>query len=400
MKYARVDISDARLLVRSIGLLLNQAAVYGPVHNVTKSATARVYEEVRQLLERYHVLELTVKINLICVNGSNEEIDAAISTNLVRRFAQLDINGLLIVSPLPLREFEKAVKILAMPIALITQAEGVSRLFERENIKAVAVVRVDYKRVMDATATDLEPEPDLQPVIETEKVVKPEPPPPVKTGKIPAVDTTISAPTGVIDLSADLADDKLSYADFGLKSSQEELNEHRQQRHAQSARLAELLRKTAETLENNPAQDPQQELEMVISALERVRLQLIELSRGSEKAISSLAREVDADKLTVAGLEADAIRRGFPLKLTREELLERYAELNQEIVQPLTVSTGVIEMLRKEQIGEISESQQELLKMAHESIDRVNQLVSYMHGVSGLPSTFSPDANLIGDSYN
>ncbi len=400
MKYAKVDISDARLLVRSMGLLLNQAAVYGPVHNVTKSATARVYEEVRQLLECYHVLELTVKINLICVNGSSEEIDAAISTNLVRRFAQLDINGLLMVSPLPLREFEKAVKILAMPIALITQSAGVSRLFERENIKAVAVVRVDYKRVMDAAIADLEPEPDVQPTVETEKVDKPEPPPPVKTEKIPTAATTISAPTGVIDLSADLADDELSYADFGLKSSEEELNEHRRQRRAQSAHLAELLRKTAETLENNPAQDPQQELEMVISALEQVRLQLIELSHGSEKAISSLAREVDADKLTVAGLEADAIRRGFPLKLTREELLERYAELNQEIVQPLTVSTGVIEMLRKEQVGEISESQQELLKMAHESIDRVNQLVSYMHGVSGLPRTFSPDAELIGDSYN
>lgn len=36
--------------------------------------------------------------------------------------------------------------------------------------------------------------------------------------------------------------------------------------------------------------------------------------------------------------------------------------------------------------------------MAHESIERVNELVTYMHGVSGLPDSYTPDMDLINDS--
>ena len=401
MKYPKIDINDARLVVRSLGLLLNQAAVYGPVHNVTKSATNRVFEELSVILKRYHVLELTVKSNLICVNGSSEEIDSSISSNLVRRFGQLDITGLLFTLPLTSREFERAVRVLSMPIALITEASGVRNLFERESIKSVAVVQVDYKRVEGNAINE-----DSLELINTKKStldIDDETTTPklkiVDHRKTPAATSTITA-NNVIDLSEDLSDSGLDYSDFGLQAPEEKRAEERKERQRQSSLLADLLRQTAQALESNIVADPEDELQLVISALDRVRSQLLEMSRGSEKAISSLARDVDADKLTVAGLEAEAKRRGYLLNLTREELLERYAELNQEIIQPLTVSTGVIEMLRKEQVGAVSESQQELLKMAHESIERVNQLVGFMHGVSGLPSTFSPDANLIKDSYH
>ena len=390
MKYPKVDSDDARLLARSLGLLLNQAAVYGPVHNVTRSATARVYQELNRCLHKYAFLEFSVKSNLICINGSSEELDSALSANLVRRFAQLDISGLLFTLPMPQREFEKVVNILSMPIAQITESSGVGRLFEREAIQSASVVRVHYQRVKGESGEEDEislTAPNRGWTATDESVR-------------PSAMGTGGSPGMVFDLSEDIAEGDLFFSSAGLTSSGEARADELRRRKEQASRLAELLRATAESLEANTEENPKVELGRVAGALEQVRAQLMKMTRGSESAISSLAREVDADKLTVAGLEAEARRRGCPLKLTREELLERYAELNQEIIQPLTVSTGVIEMLRKEQAGEVSDCQHELLRMAHDSIERVNQLVEYMHAVSGLPENYSPDEGLINDSYS
>ncbi len=162
----------------------------------------------------------------------------------------------------------------------------------------------------------------------------------------------------------------------------------------QSAHLAELLRQTAASLERN-SENPKVELGRVVGALEKVRSSLLDMSHSSQRAISSFAREVDADKLTIAGVEADAMRRGLDLKLTRENIIERYAELQQEIMQPLTVSAGVIEMLSKHHAGDITAAQAELLKMATESLDRANELVEHMRSISGLPATLNPDRKIL-----
>ena len=384
MKYSKVDSADARLLVRSLGLLLNQAAVYGPVHNVTKTAISRVYQEFKENLERYGVLEFTLKSNLICVNSQSGDLDSSVSANLVRRFAQLDINGLMFVNPLPECEFERSVKVLALPIAMITEASGVQAMFLSEDIKSVQVVNVDYKRVDEGEQKDAEPEIGLDVV-----------------GDLGEADLPDS---GIFDLSDDLVNFAPELSSYGSENiddrkEMERREAEREKRKAQSSKLAELLRKTAESLESNSVENPKVELGRVVGALETVRTTLLEMSSGSQRAITCFAREVDEDKLTVAGLEEDARRRGLNLNYTRENLIERYAELNQEIIQPLTVSTGVIEMLRKNQAGKVSEPQEELLKMAHESIERVNELVNYIHAVTGLPDSFNPDSSIIEDSY-
>ena len=382
MTYHQVDKSDALLLVRAMGLLLNQAAVYGPVHNVTKSAISRVYEEIFENLSRYKALEFTVKSNLICVNGQSGGVDSVVSSNLVRRFAQLDISGLLFLHPLPAKEFEMCVKILAMPIAQVAEAFGVEEILKREGLLSVFVVNVDYKRVEG----DLEEDNSDSGVFNLNG----------HSGNSPEV-----IPSGIIDISQELGEGaELSFDIFGPDDHQgESLARERRERLRQSESLAALLRETAEALEGNSSESSEAHFERVVSALEHIKSALAVMTEGSETAITSLAQQVNADKETVAGIEAEAKVRGYALNLTREDLLTRYAELNQEIVQPLTVSTGVIEMLRKEQAGIVNESQQVLLKMAHESIERVNQLVNYMHGISGLPESLNPDMDLIDESY-
>lgn len=377
MKYPQVDSSDARLLVRSMGLLLSQASVYGPVHNVTKSATNRVYEEINQNLERYSTLEFTVKSNLVCVNGSSNDLDSSVSANLVRRFAQLDISGLLLRKPMPAREFEKVIRVLAMPVAQVAEASGVAALFEREEILSASVVKVAYKRVDHSDEDGVHDDEIFKIVADF------------------AEGTSTVADSGVFDLSAELLGSDSTFASSEFDGYSDRYVAALQEREKQSARLAGLLRKTAESLENNSIDNPKVELGRVAGALELVRSALLEISVGAEKTISSFVQDVKDDKVAVAGLEDEARRRGYHLKLTREELLEQYAEINQAIIQPLTVTTGVIEMFRKEQAGILSGVQHDLLAMAHESCIRVHQLVEQLHGISGLPDSYTPDLSLL-----
>lgn len=376
-------------MVRSMGLLLNQAAVYGPVHNVTKCAIERVYQEMAEKLDQYRALEFTTKNNLICINGLSGNVDPVVSSNLLRRFAQLDISGVLFLHPLPAKEFARCIKILALPAAIVREAGGVATLFKRDELKSITVVKVDYQRV------------------ETDRPLSKELP----AGKDPAPVPGPRAPgtpgqgwgSGVIDLSDDLLE-KGTWtpgAEAGAEAGapQGGLNGRRVEHKRQVEVLAALLRETATTLETTGKGSPKEQLGWVMGVLEQVKATLRELTHGSQSAITSLARHVDEDRMMVASIEAEATSRGFPLRLTREELLARYAELNQEIIQPLTVSTGVIAMLREEQLGAMNPSQQELLKLAQESIDRVNQLVNYMHGVAGMPLSLSPDQDLINESY-
>jgi len=384
MKYNKVDSGDALLLVRSMGLLLNQAAVYGPVHNVTNAAINRVYQEICDNLNRYGALEFTVNSNLICVNGYSGDLDSAASAGLVRRFAQLDIDGLLFVQPLSAKEFEKCIKVLAMPVALITEAAGVAELFKRELLSSVSVVNIDYKRVDEDSG-----ESDENVFFELSK------------------DIDLSADIGltagdsgtVIDLSDSLSPDDFNLDMFEPDPPDEALAKIRLERKMQSEALAALLRETAETLENNSVDCPDEQFDRMTGALAHIKDALAIMARGSEASISLLAQQVNDDKFMVAGIEAEARLKGYPLKLTREDLMSRYAELNQELIQPLTVSTGVIDMLLEAKAGTVNESQQELLRMAHESILRVNELVEYMHGIAGLPESFVPDMDLINDSH-
>ena len=122
---------------------------------------------------------------------------------------------------------------------------------------------------------------------------------------------------------------------------------------------------------------------------ERLRLSVVVGGEG-------LSRQIEEDRATVESIEAAARRRGMGPQLTRAELLERFAELSQEIVQPLTVATGAIDMVRKGKGGDLTEEQRSLLHLAAESLDRMGQLSERFSRIAGLPEGFEPDGDILG----
>jgi signal transduction histidine kinase len=295
------------------------------------------------------------------------------------------VGGLLFTPPLDRQEFQFCVNLFGTPPQKLVAEGGFEAILKRAGLRSIRVVSVAYQRVTGdepAVASDKAKSHffSAEPVVaRIEEAVKP---------KRPAMLDLSAALNGSAPLGTDDSPD--------LPESAPETRSA-QSRRERSAALAAMLRDAAAALERDQGSEaPQTEMS---GTLDKIREALSEMAAGSRRDISTLASQVDEDSKTIASIESAARRRGIGLKLTRGELVQRYAELNQEIVQPLTVSSGVIDLLSSGKAGDLSESQLELLKMAAESVDRVNQLVSHMSSISGLPESFTPDREVISDSY-
>ena len=392
MVYTKIPEADAVRLIQALGLLMSQAGVYGYSHNVTQRAACRMFSELEQAIRVFGPIEIALREQHVLVNGSPDGISDATGKNLSDRMGLHKISGLLFLAPPDLHEFLRCITLFGMqPLALAAEGGFANAM---KTLHSIKVVTVAYLRVDAEEAAPVRKEPPEKPPVE------PPTPSPVSTPPfafVPRRPAAASAP-GVLDLSeAWSAVEEASNSGQGGSSGQVDQDVPSCQR--RSSDLAALLREAATLLEGDAGTSTQDLPPSVADALSRIRGILSDMVAGSERQITTLANRVKDDRQTIASIESAARRRGIGLKLTRAELMQQYAELNQEIMQPLTVSTGVIDMLHSGYAGALSESQRELLKMAAESFERVNQLVGYMSRITGLPDTYTPDAAVIADSY-
>ena len=366
MAYAKIPEKEVSLLVRALGLLVNQAGVYGPTHNVTQRAARSVFAELDEIVGRYGAVEIALKENHLLLNGSMDGMDAASARNLADRMNLYKIGGLLFLPPADLDEFLTCVALFGTPPAVLAAKGGFEAALKQVGLRSIQAVEVAYRRVTDDD---------------------------------PPVESTITASPSTV--TANVEDLVAAWArDFSMPHAVPEepvipavVQKDRIQR------LATLLRETATMLENDVGLDSDQRQQQILEAIARIRAALTEVTLESERHITALAEQVNADRQTIASIESAARRRGLGIRLTRAELVERYAELNQEIVQPLTVSTGVIDMLGSGKAGPLNASQRDMLRLASESVERVNQLVAYMCRIAGLPTSLTPDMDMIADTY-
>ncbi|MBP5511055.1 MAG: hypothetical protein J6Z49_09070 [Kiritimatiellae bacterium] len=369
MNVPKLASTDAVLLVRSLGLLISQAGIYGIRHNVTRQAARSVFVELERLLTTYRQIEIDCHEHQLLVNGAEERVDPTTAKNLVERMEAHKVGGIEFLSPPDMDEFLACIALFAAQPNTLAAEGGFEEGLKRANVRSIKTVQVSYRRADEEEQ--------------------------------PRANASRSSAVGVLDLSAVLSQPgeggEGDNAWGGMGADVPSVPKKKGAFKEQTAMLAAFLRETAELLES---QLSQHELHVKIAlVLDKIRAALEEFTEESQEHISSLADQVDADKLKIDSLESAARRRGIGLKLSRHELIERYAELNQEMIQPLTVSSGILDLLTSGKVGELSQSQQDLLKVASESVARVNQLVSYMSRVTGLPQSFTPDAEVIRDSY-
>ncbi len=134
-------------------------------------------------------------------------------------------------------------------------------------------------------------------------------------------------------------------------------------------------------------------------SLEDIRNEIDALLDHTRQNASSLIDRLDADRDTVAEIEQQARAKGIGIHLSREELLASLAEINQELVQPLTTSSALLELLSSGRIGPVDGKQQKLVDTASKSLERLENLVQYLQMISGVPRELAPDQDLLRDAY-
>ena len=139
--------------------------------------------------------------------------------------------------------------------------------------------------------------------------------------------------------------------------------------------------------------------ETVVQALEKLSGSLSGLMQTIHTQTDSLVDKVHADREQIARLEQAARESGALIQLSREELLESLAEINQELAQPLTVSGALVELLSSGRLGYVDEKQKEVFDMASSSLQRLEVVVKYLQRLSGVPSTMKPDQGLLSEVY-
>ena len=389
MKYTPVPDHTAIALVRSLGLLVQQAGMYGLSHNVTQLALREAFLHLESAIAMYGPIEIAFSENTLFVNGAPIKSNDTSLKNFVNRIEMHKIGGVLFSPQIDTEEFLIFTKLLSTSAMTLASRGGIKGAIEGAGLHAITLVNSEYRKVVEEEA-EKENLPSSAPI-----------PPPA-----PATEKAFSLDRGSGPAVLDLSDISAADSPFGFSQPEaepspiSERDENRMRRQENISKMAAMLRSTAALIENEgmlPGETGQQQ---ILASLERILKMVEASSRATKIRISKLAGQVEADRQTIASIESAARRRGIGFNLTRKELLEHYAEINQEMLQPVTVSSGALDLLLSGKSGPMSESQKELIKLAFEGMGRVNQLIEYMNRISGLPETLTPDQGLVRDSYS
>ncbi len=385
MKYNTIPPQTAISLLRSLGMLFQQASMYGMGHNVTALAIREAFAQLESALAMYSSIEMAEADEAFLINGTPVDSKDPAVHNFISRIGIHKLGGVVFAPETNDEEFMIFTKLISSSAISLAQLGGLKNALENAGLRYISSTTSEYKRVAES-----EPE---------ETLPEEPPPPPDKTPTQPRKPQS----SAVLDLSGALsADDAPGKFPNTPSDSQHgaELDALNQKRRENTVKMASMLRATAALIENEsmlPAELGQQQ---ILASIERI-LKLVETSSRETRAqIAKLAGQVDADRQTIASIESAARRRGIGFNLTRKELLNHYSEINQEMLQPITVSSGALDLLLSGKGGEMTTSQKELIKLAFEGMQRVNQLIEFTNRISGLPDSFTPDKDLISNSYS
>ena len=86
-------------------------------------------------------------------------------------------------------------------------------------------------------------------------------------------------------------------------------------------------------------------------------------------------------------------------RMTRKELYSHLSEIGQEICQPLSVINCSLSMITSGRLGDTTDPQDDMLKLATENTDKLKALADNLMEISGVPDTLEPDAGIQSQIY-
>lgn len=363
-------------LLRSLGMLLQQAGMYGLQHNVAKLALREASNQFESALAVYGTIAFIKTETVLLVNGIPVDTKDPIAHLVAQKIGSNDLGGLIFKPEMTNEAFTTFAKLISSSQATLEKLGGMKKAIENAGLTTIATSDTAYKQVTDDS-------------------------PVAQTAKTPA--QSKSTRTGVIDLSEAFGEketESMLNTPSPESSRETGIKKAREKRSKNIGRIITMLRATATLIENEGLLPGELGQQQILASIERI-LKMVETTSNETRAqIAKLAGQVNADRQTIANIESAARKNGIGFNLTRKELLEHYSEINQEMIQPITVASGALDLLLSEKGEDMPFSEKELLKLAQEGIQRANQLVEFTNRISGLPKSYTPNQELIRDSYS
>jgi len=366
----KIPLNEALPLVRDFGLLINQAAIYGVTHRVIQGQAGAFFNRLHALAKAHQTVEFSIKGDKLAVNNEIEGLDAMSTRNLKERMSLHKLPGIFFSADLSQQEFTSFLACLAKPPGKVNEMGGFEQVLKSSNMKGVSLVHFVYERVDTSTPKE---------VPSAEKEAK----------KTPAKPLPQQPPGSAYELVLDEAFDEAN------STEEPELNitvQASRERKKIQSELDSLINEVAQLVSDKEHRQGDRMLETIRSIRDT-------LKSSTETSRERITTFLDPTYPSHKSAGPAGKKEGLFFDLQTTEYLQRLAELTQEIAQPLTVTNSVIELLGKGQAGPLTGEQSELLNLALESVDRVNQLIKYMHTLYGEPDSYIPDAAIIKDTY-
>lgn len=439
--------SSSSDLCKRLGLALGNAAMYGMAHTVTVNAQTAAYEALVGLLDLYGEIEWVLLEDGLLINGKPVDAGRGTAQVLVDQLRRGGINNFALCPPLERREFSAFLAILAAePGSPLIADGGVEAAVVKAGFRGIRVDKAVYERV-GSKASRKDPVADVPKQkeggrgearpgsarvekgrvfdLDSELLA-------IDDGDLPAAGMGISPVPGALDISAKAAHyleqrseimrQHSAMVDMVRRCTEDPSSLEALRRELVGSGLSEAEWRVllAEGGGDSGARHDDKTIARLLSsvqelaakrsergtdaqamthALEAIGREVESLIRHTQGQATSLAQRVEADRGKVAEIEQHARDSGVGLQLSREELLGSLAEINQELVQPLTTSSVMLQMLSTGKMGALSDSQRDVLRTATEGMDRLEKLIAYLQRISGFPVELCPDQSLLSEVY-
>ena len=399
-----ISAGTAKTILHALGVAVQQAVMYGPTHNVSRLAAREAAVVLEASLGPDGSLEIAVapQGGGALVNGELVSTPDSAGQAFLARMEAHGAHELRFASGIESEDMNTFLGVLSVRPQEVAAQGGLKAALERALPSgAVRMSEAQWRKVGEdeagGSAAPARPALPKGGALDLSSLyggraagggaaaARPKPSP----GR-----AAPSGEGGTLDLTAALAE---AEPRFGASRREKDAAaaEGAARREADKRAVSEMLRRTADLLDR-AGRPPDAEIKReVLETIERTLHLVEENSAETSRRIGELAHQIEEDRATVESIEAASRRRGMGPQLTRAELLERLAELNQQFVQPLTVSTGAIDLVRKGKGGDLTDEQRSLLHLAAESLDRMQKLADRITCIAGLPEGFTPDPDIV-----
>ena len=444
---AASPMDEAVEICRVLGLAISNVSMYGRQHSVTAGALETAFTVFKQKLYVYSELEFVMSESGVILNGTPVETERTTGQLLVNQLKKLGVHDFTMSSSLTREEFECFADILAAVPGSDASAGGFEAAVKQAGIRGIRVKNVSYARVdKDADLSKMNFDESRGGGGEGKSSGKGIGMGSASGSKVFDLDAELDLDLSAFgfEMPAAAAETVADETDPALEAEARNFLEKKNAMEGIRRRLAGKIRAasgSAEALDklktqlqaigfgeedwydllsegttvatgrDNPTLEALQRIKTEVEQLadrrggamsgvvDSIGAEIARITQNTKGEIATLAGKLDADRDTIAKVEQDARDRGVGLNLSREELLESLAEINQELGQSLTVVTSVTDILLNGKLGTLSGDQQDVLKMATEGVERINRLVGYLSRLSGMPEKLSPDMKVLNEAY-